>query len=147
MKILATLLIGLPLLTAPLQVFAAKGGEPGPSDRAWERASDNASFKRGYDDDYYGHRKGHKKQKHRDRDDDYPYRDGRHRDYRDRDNDYPYRDGRHRTRLRATITPTQLTLVALTKASGNSSGFVTILRLARGKTGTALAIVAVHKNR
>ena len=53
MKLIATLLISLPLLAAPLQVSAAKGGEPGPSDRARERASDNASFKRGHDD-YYG---------------------------------------------------------------------------------------------
>ena len=101
MKLIATLLISLPLLAAPLQVSAAKGGEPGPSDRARERASDNASFKRGHDD-YYG---DHKQQKHYDRErsehrhaDDYPYRDGRHRDYRERDRDDYYRDRRDRHR-------------------------------------------------
>ena len=40
------LLTTLSIVCIPTQSFAAKGGEKGPSDRAYERASDNASFKR-----------------------------------------------------------------------------------------------------
>lgn len=47
MKILTTLLITLPLICTPLAAAAEKDGGKGPSERAWERANDNASFKRG----------------------------------------------------------------------------------------------------
>jgi hypothetical protein len=47
MKIrLVALLTTLSIVCLPMQSYAAKGGEKGPSDRAYERASDNASFKR-----------------------------------------------------------------------------------------------------
>jgi len=53
MKILATLLISLPLACAPLAASADKGGgSKGPSERAWESANHNASFRRG--DDRHG---------------------------------------------------------------------------------------------
>ena len=55
-KILITLLAALPFLSLPLQSIADKDKGKGPSARAYERANDNASFKR--DDN-----------KHRDRDD------------------------------------------------------------------------------
>ena len=43
---LVALLTILSIACLPMQSYAAKGGEKGPSDRAYERASDNASFKR-----------------------------------------------------------------------------------------------------
>ena len=46
MKILAAVITTTLILALPLQSFAAKGGEKGPSDRAWEHADENASFKR-----------------------------------------------------------------------------------------------------
>ena len=45
-KTLITLLVALPFLSLPLQSFADKGKDKGPSARAYERANDNASFKR-----------------------------------------------------------------------------------------------------
>jgi hypothetical protein len=36
-------------LLAPSVVWAAQGGQPGPSDNAYEKANDNARFKRGKD--------------------------------------------------------------------------------------------------
>ena len=43
---LVALLTTLSIVCLPMQSYAAKGGEKGPSDRAYERASDDASFKR-----------------------------------------------------------------------------------------------------
>ena len=85
LKKLLTLLTAIAISSLSLQSLAAKGGEKGPSDRAYERASDNASFKRDrYDDD--GDKKKHKKKdKNKDRDDDDD--DDRNRD-RDRDRDH-----------------------------------------------------------
>lgn len=81
---LITLLAAMALASLSLQSLAAKGGEKGPSDRAYERASDNASFKRGrdYDDDAADDdgRKKHKDKK-KDRDDD----DGKDSDREDDD--------------------------------------------------------------
>ena len=74
------LLATLSIVCIPMQSYAAKGGEKGPSDRAYERASDNASFKREgskpgkaehkrdydyghYDDDDKGKRKYKRKDK------------------------------------------------------------------------------------
>ena len=45
-KTFVALLTILFIACLPMQSYAAKGGEKGPSDRAYERASDNASFKR-----------------------------------------------------------------------------------------------------
>ena len=45
-KTLVALLVTLFIACLSMQSYAAKGGEKGPSDRAYERASDNASFKR-----------------------------------------------------------------------------------------------------
>lgn len=66
-KLLTALLAALPLLWLPLDSNADKN--KGPSDRAYERANDNASFKR--DDDSKKDKKKHKKgdrDEHRDRD-------------------------------------------------------------------------------
>ena len=60
-RILIAFITSVAVLLLPLQSIAGKGGEKGPSDRAYERANDNASFKRGGDDDDYG------RHKHRDR--------------------------------------------------------------------------------
>ena len=52
-RILIALLTSMAVLLLPLHALAGKGGEKGPGDRAYERANDNASFKRGgHDDDY-----------------------------------------------------------------------------------------------
>jgi hypothetical protein len=56
-KLLISLLAILPLLLLPLDSYADK--DKGPSDRAYDRANDNASFKRGDD-----------KKKHKNKDDD-----------------------------------------------------------------------------
>jgi E3 ubiquitin-protein ligase RBBP6 len=56
-KILISLLSMLPLLLLPLDANADK--DKGPSDRAYDRANDNASFKR--DDDEKKHKKKDKK--------------------------------------------------------------------------------------
>jgi hypothetical protein len=67
-KILTTLLAVLPLLLLPFDACADKDKGKGPSDRAYERANDNASFKR--DDDNKKHKKKDKKKgDHDDRDD------------------------------------------------------------------------------
>ena len=57
-KLLISLLAILPLLLLPLDSYADKN--KGPSDRAYDRANDNASFKRGDD-----------KKKHKNNDDDH----------------------------------------------------------------------------
>jgi hypothetical protein len=44
-KLIIFLVVGIFLLTGS-PVFAAKGGGKGPSDRAYERANENARFKR-----------------------------------------------------------------------------------------------------
>ena len=104
MKILTTILISLSLVCVPLTAAADKGGSKGPSDRAYERANDNASFKRG--EDYDKHYKGKKDNKGGHDDDDdgrYRHRDDRDHD-RDSDRDYsgsrdPNRDGNYRDRV------------------------------------------------
>ncbi len=60
-KLLICLLSLLPLLLLPLDSSADK--DKGPSDRAYERANENASFKR---DDADGDNKEKKKSKHHD---------------------------------------------------------------------------------
>jgi hypothetical protein len=82
MKILTTILISLSLICAPLTASADKGGNKGPSDQAYERANDNASFKRG--DDYKKHDTSKKKKGDHDDDDN----DGHSRHHDDRDRDY-----------------------------------------------------------
>ena len=55
-RILIALVTSMAVLLLPLHALAGKGGEKGPGDRAYERANDNASFKRGgHDDDYDRH--------------------------------------------------------------------------------------------
>lgn len=61
-KLLISLLAILPLLLLPLDSYADK--DKGPSDRAYDRANDNASFKRGDD------KKKKDKKKYDDDDDD-----------------------------------------------------------------------------
>jgi hypothetical protein len=68
-KLLISLLSLLPLLLLPLDSSADK--DKGPSDRAFERANDNASFK--HDND---HKEKNKNKHHDDDDDD----DGDHKD-------------------------------------------------------------------
>jgi hypothetical protein len=93
MKILTTILFSLSLICTPLTAAADKGGNKGPSDRAYERASDNASFKRG--DDYDKPRQG---KQHKGDDDDAEHH--RHRDDRDSDRDRDYRGSRDPNRER-----------------------------------------------
>ena len=69
-------------LLLPLQPFAARGGEADPGDKAYEHASDKASFKR--DDD-------RKQILDWDRDDD-DDKDKKHQRDRDRDRDGPGSD-------------------------------------------------------
>lgn len=89
LKKLLTLLSVIAIAGLSMQALAAKDGEKGPSDRAYERASDNASFKRDRDDDDDGKKKHKKKYKAKDRDDD----DDKDRDRdRDRDDDDKDRD-------------------------------------------------------
>ena len=45
-KILITLLVVLTILSLPLQSFADKERDKGPSSKAYKNANDNASFKR-----------------------------------------------------------------------------------------------------
>ena len=81
-RILIALITSMAVLLLPLHVLAGKGGEKGPGDRAYERANDNASFKRGgHDDDYDRHQ-------HRDRHDDHDDDDRDHDRDRDRDRDH-----------------------------------------------------------
>jgi hypothetical protein len=83
-KFLISLLAILPLLLLPLDSYADK--DKGPSDRAYDRANDNASFKRGDDknkhknkndddDDDDDHKKKKDKEKHDDDDDDDDHKD------------------------------------------------------------------------
>jgi hypothetical protein len=105
MKIrLAALLTTLSIVCLPMQSYAAKGGEQGPSDRAYERASDNASFKREGDkpgkseyrgdkdsDDDYGHDgdgKGSSKGSSKDKDQE----QSKYKDKPDSDDDVRSRD-------------------------------------------------------
>jgi FtsZ-interacting cell division protein ZipA len=70
LKRLLTLLTVIAIAGLSMQALAAKDGEKGPGDRAYERASDNASFKRDRYDDDDGKKKHKKKNKAKDRDDD-----------------------------------------------------------------------------
>ena len=70
LKKLLTLLTAIAIAGLSMQSLAAKGGEKGPSDRAYERASDNASFKRDRYDDDDDKNKHKKKDKDKDRHDD-----------------------------------------------------------------------------
>jgi hypothetical protein len=80
-KILITLLAALPFLSLPLQSFADKDKGKGPSARAYERANDNASFKR--DDNKHRDRDDHEGKYDRESGDDDLKRDNKKR--RDRD--------------------------------------------------------------
>ena len=75
-KLLISLLTILPLLLLPLDSYADK--DNGPSDRAYDRANDNASFKRGDD-----------KKKHKNKDDD---DDDDHKKKYDDDDDDDHKD-------------------------------------------------------
>lgn len=75
-KFLISLLAILPLLLLPLDSYADK--DKGPSDRAYDRANDNASFKRGDD-----------KKKHKNKDDD---DDDDHKKKYDDDDDDDHKD-------------------------------------------------------
>ena len=77
-KLLICLLSLLPLLLLPLDSSADK--DKGPSDRAYEKANDNASFKRDKKD------KDKKKNKYRDDDDDDDHRKDKKKD-KDKDKD------------------------------------------------------------
>ena len=82
-KLLISLLAILPLLLLPLDSYADK--DKGPSDRAYDRANDNASFKRDDgkkkhknkddDDDDDDHKKKKNKEKHDSDDDDDDHKD------------------------------------------------------------------------
>ena len=99
MRMIAIMFISLAVLLTPLPSSAAKGGEKGPADQAWERANDKARFKRdeaGYGDqgEYQGKKQKDKikgKDKDDDRDRDRDDDDDRDR-YRDRDDDDRDRD-------------------------------------------------------
>ena len=69
---LITLLTAMALASLSLQTLAARAGEKGPSDRAYEQAGDNASFKRDRhpDNDRNKDGKKHKKKDRHDDDDD-----------------------------------------------------------------------------
>ena len=88
----ALMISSLLILALPLQAHAARGGEKGPGDSAWEHANENAKFKR---EDEKLKKDKHKKEKHsHDGEDDHKHdrRDDREDGYRrDRDSD---RDGR-----------------------------------------------------
>jgi hypothetical protein len=88
MRIIAILFIGLSVLLTPLSSSAAKGGEKGPADQAWERANEKARFKR--DEAGYGDMGEYQGKKHKDKE---KYRDDDDRDRdRDRDRDDDDRD-------------------------------------------------------
>jgi hypothetical protein len=74
-KLLTALLTVLPLLLLPLDSWADK--DKAPSDRAYDRASDNASFKRDNDK---------KKHKNKDKQDDRDHKDKKKKND-DRDDD------------------------------------------------------------
>lgn len=82
MNILTRFLITLPLICTPLAAAAEKGGSGDPNERAWERANDNASFKRGDGGDKHESRESWRKPAG-DRNGDY-----RDRDYRDSESQY-----------------------------------------------------------
>lgn len=46
MKAIFFIILAIFVAIAPVTSYAAKGGKKGPSDKAYEKASDNASFKR-----------------------------------------------------------------------------------------------------
>lgn len=71
MKKLLSLLPVLALMMAPQSGLAAKGGEKGPADAAFEHASDKASFKRDKDwkEDKKKDKEDRKEEKSRDKDD------------------------------------------------------------------------------
>ena len=87
-KQLISLLALLPLLLIPLEVYADK--DKGPSDRAYDRANDNASFKRDADNN-----KHHKKDKHDDKD-----HKEKHR--HDKDDDDDNDDNEHKNEKKQT---------------------------------------------
>ena len=70
LKKLLTLLTAIAIAGLSMQSLAAKGGEKGPGDRAYEQASDNASFKRDRHDNDDDKKEHKKKDKDRDGDDD-----------------------------------------------------------------------------
>ena len=83
-KHLLALLTALTLTCLSPGLLAAKGGEKGPGDRAYEHASDNASFKRDGKHKDEDHKKKDKKKKHKNHDDD---RDKNKKKKHDREND------------------------------------------------------------
>ena len=91
LKILLTLLTAIAMAGLSMQSLAAKGGEKGPGDRAYEQASDNASFKRDRyndDDDKKKHKKKDKdKDRHDDDDDDDDDKEKDKKKNKDRDDD------------------------------------------------------------
>jgi len=99
-KKLLTIFAALALASPSLQSLAARGGEKGPSDRARERASDNASFKRdgGHEDPYAVHDsdsgKNDKDKKHKDREDSDSDGHGHDSDSDDHDGDRNYKRDR-----------------------------------------------------
>jgi hypothetical protein len=86
---LVTLLATLFIACLSMQSYAAKGGEKGPGGKAYERASDNASFKR------EGGKTGKAEHK-RDRDDDYGDWRSRLGDDSDSDSDVKSMDKKYR---------------------------------------------------
>lgn len=50
MKLVTSMIITGLAMSSPITVLAAKGGEKGPADQAYERANENANFKRNGDD-------------------------------------------------------------------------------------------------
>ena len=72
-KLLISLLALLPLLLIPLDSYADK--DKGPSDRAYDRANDNASFKRDNDKKKHDDKDKQKKKKHHKDDDDHKDKD------------------------------------------------------------------------
>ena len=92
LKKLLTLLTAIAIAGLSMQSLAAKGGEKGPGDRAYEQASDNASFKRDRYDDDDDKKKHKKKDKDKDRNDDDDDDDKKKSKDRDDDDDDRERD-------------------------------------------------------
>ena len=88
-KTLVALLATLFIACLSMPSYAAKGGEKGPSGKAYERASDNASFKR------EGGKTG-KAEHRRDRDDDSDDWRSRLGDDSDSDSDVKSRDKKYK---------------------------------------------------
>jgi hypothetical protein len=86
-RLLICLLSLLPLLLLPLDSSADK--DKRPSDRAYERANENASFKRDDDD------KQKKKSKHHDDDDDDHRKDNKKDKNKDKKKDRPDQGNSH----------------------------------------------------